>query len=229
MESRGLGQGRGLSFKYTDLQLNALEATLSAPRLATYLARTQANRAEAVRLYEANTLLCEALYPVLQGVEIAARNCMHSVMKAGIGKDDWYRHVQLKVPERESVASAERKILRAGKAVTADRIVSELSFGFWVALCCRHYAAQLWVPHLNRAFAHARLGHKDAHERLNEIRSLRNRVAHHECILGRNLERDYREILEAIGWICPDTSLWIQETNRFEEAFEGHYRRRCAP
>jgi hypothetical protein len=225
----GLGQGQSRTFVYSEAQMQALQVTLSAPRLGTYLSHAQGDMREAVRLYEANTILSEALYSVLQGFEVAARNSMHSAMKRGTGHDAWYNRVTLKDPEMESVESAERKIVRAGKTISPDRVVSELSFGFWVALCARHYASALWLPYLNKAFPHASLGHKAAHQRLNSIRLLRNRVAHHECILSRNLENEYRDILEATAWICTDTAMWVRETNRFEVAFMQHSKRPLQP
>jgi hypothetical protein len=178
---------------------------------------------QAIQLYERNTELSEALYAVLQGLEVALRNSIHSVMTAHHGRDDWYDHVVLRDVERGRIADARVMIQQSGKPVTSGKMVAELTFGFWVALTAKDYATSLWIPYLHRAFPQKRLAHGVVHRRLNNIRKLRNRVAHHECILDRNLENDYVEIVETIGWICKDTALWVRETTRFEKAFQAIY------
>ncbi|WP_420612529.1 hypothetical protein [Candidatus Spongiisocius sp.] len=40
---------------------------------------------------------------------------------------------------------------------------------------------------------------------MQRLHFLRNRIAHHEPIYRRNLARDYRQLLEVVGWICSDS------------------------
>ena len=72
---------------------------------------------------------------------------------------------------------------------------------------------------MHRAFPKGSLAHKSIHRRLDDIRLLRNRVAHHEYILNRDLGDDYVKLLEVVGWICPETRQWLRETTRFEQRF----------
>jgi len=206
-------------FTYSESQLIQLKRGLSLDRFAFYLESSGGDDLSAVRLYEENTALSESLYGVLQGFEIVLRNSMHETLVRGIGQPDWYSHVDLEEPEMETVKKTKDKIKKKGYAVTSSRVVSELTFGFWSSLAARHYAARLWLPHLHKAFPYKQIGHKVAHKRLDSIRYLRNKVAHHECILRYDLEREYKEIIEACGWICPDTTMWIRETTRFETAY----------
>jgi Abi-like protein len=212
-------------FVYTPEQLGALELTLSTERLDTYRRRSEGDTERAIHLYEMNTALSEALYGVLQGFEISLRNSMNSVMTAETGQNDWYDHTPLRAPEVEQVRKAKESILQNGKPITPGRIVAELTFGFWVALVTKHYLHQLYIPHLHRAFRGKSIGRKVAHERLDKIRSLRNQVAHHQCILQRDLEGDYVKILQGLAWICPETAKWVRETTRFEQCFRERYNR----
>ena len=211
---------------YSDTRMNALALTLSTERIGTYLKNAKGDPCEAIRLYEQNTALSESLYSVLQGLEVSVRNAMHRTLAEGFGRFDWYKVVKLSTSESERVQDAMDTIARNNKTLTPDRMVSELTFGFWVAILTKHYAPELWIPHLHRAFPHKALGHQTVHQRLNKIRFLRNRVAHHECILNRDLESDYCEIIEALGWICPETSAWIRETTRFEKSFQELFGRK---
>jgi hypothetical protein len=67
-------------FEYTPTNLTELERTLSRDRLAPYLTYVGGNQDRAIRLYEQNTALAEALYGILQGLEIALRNAIHEQM-----------------------------------------------------------------------------------------------------------------------------------------------------
>ena len=58
------------AFEYSSEKLSELEKTLSADRLKAYAASVGGNTELAARLYEQNALLAEALYGVLQGLEV---------------------------------------------------------------------------------------------------------------------------------------------------------------
>ncbi len=56
---------------------------------------------------------------------------------------------------------------------------------------------------------------------LERIRKLRNRVAHHEVIIGRNLLDDYATIFQYLNGICPDTAKWIKYRSTFVETYKS--------
>ena len=205
-----------LTFRYTPEQIAALELTISPERLSTYVAMAGGDKALAILFYERNIILSEALYGVLQRLEVAVRNAFHDTLTAGLGRRDWYDHAPLFDPELAAVAKAKQKLSQNGKPWTPGRIVAELSFGFWAALTHKGYARRLWDPHLHKAFPHRRMNHKMAFARLDSLRKLRNRVAHHEPITSRNLQQDLTDIIETIGWICPTAALWVEQTNTLQ-------------
>jgi hypothetical protein len=65
----------------------------------------------AIRLYERNTKLSEALYGVVQGLEVLLRNSIHRKMTAHIGREDWYEHVSFLDSEREQIEIAKKASL----------------------------------------------------------------------------------------------------------------------
>lgn len=204
---------------YSQTRLEALTRAISIDRISTYLRFSGGDLPRAIQLYERNTLLSETLYSVLQGLEVTVRNSMHNALTGAFGSD-WYDQAPLGENERSRIREARRTIARNKKVETPGRIVSELTFGFWVSMTSRRYAASLWIPYLHRAFPNKRLSHKLAHNRLNQIRLLRNRIAHHECILGRDLDLDYVEIVDALDRVCPETAHWIRHSTRFEETLQ---------
>jgi hypothetical protein len=210
-------QGR---FEYTDEAVKAIEKSLSPERLAKYISAAQGNKKRAIQLYERNTALSEALYGVIQGLEIALRNALHNTLRKELGLDDWYDYAGLEEKEIESVQKAKDSLTNWGKTATPGRVIAELTLGFWVQLTSKKYEKALWVKYLYRAFP-IKLNRKVLFQRLDNIKRLRNRIAHHEPIFSRNLRQDYIEIIETIKWICLTTSEWVERTNCFEERFNA--------
>ncbi|HET6841774.1 MAG TPA: Abi family protein [Candidatus Angelobacter sp.] len=206
-------------FEYTDEVLTIFEKFLSPERLAAYYALARGDKWVAIHLYERNTEISEALYGVLQGLEVALRNAIHNVLTKGLGAPDWYDKIHLQNSELEALRQARSKIAERMVEETPGRIVAELTFAFWVRLLAWPYEKSLWVPHLRRIFPMRFTNPSVIHGRLVELKTLRNRIAHHERILGRDLEKDYAALLETIGWVSPDVREWVRETNCFEERF----------
>lgn len=169
-------------------------------------------------IYERNTALSESLYGVTQATEIALRNALHRVLSAGYGTM-WFDLVTLEVPQSDKIASAKEEIRRNRRILTPGAIVAELGLGFWTALIAGRYEKHLWVPHLHKAFPHAALSRSDIFEKLEKLRTLRNRIAHHEPIVKLDLPRLYSEAVEALRWVCPTSADWVRSTNSFNERF----------
>jgi hypothetical protein len=228
-----------IPFSYQTDEIDALERSLSVERLGGYVRSAQGDRGLAIRLYERNTRLSESLYGVVQGLEICLRNALHRVLSSAYGAD-WYGHMtMLSYPLPQKIAAAQDSIIRQGKLLTPGRVVAELSFGFWTALVGPKYEKRLWVPHLHKAFPNAlrpvsadalprkkpaMLDRSGIASRLEGVRQLRNRIAHHEPILHFKLDSQYRWILEATGWICRVTAAWIGATSSFQERYAAPLR-----
>jgi|SRR5271166_3866353 len=213
-----------IDFAYSPEELEGLKRALSQERLGSYLALSDNNLREAIRLYERNTSLSEALYGLLQGLEVALRNAMHRELSLGLAQEDWYNSVTWQLAQREQIDNAKDGLQKKAKPIVPGGMVAELTFGFWVGLTGPKYSVDLWERHLYKSFPNAKLGRKQLNKRLESIRLLRNRVAHHEPILSRDLEKDAGRILETIGWISKDTERWIRQTNCFYERFNAKRR-----
>jgi len=68
----------------------------------------------------------------------------------------------------------------------------------------------LWVPALINAFPHFQGRRGDLHKSLEELRRLRNRIAHHEALVNRDLATDHWTVLEILGYIEPDAKEWLK-------------------
>jgi hypothetical protein len=205
-------------FQYTDEELVTLDKCLSGQRLAGYYIHARSDKWVGIRLYERNTEISEALYGVLGALEITLRNAIHDLLTQQIGTAEWYDRIALSAQDKACINEAKRAIADAREVLDAGRVVAKLSFHFWVRLTSSDYERQLWLTYLSRIFpkqfAHNR-GY--VHARLMDLKTLRNRIAHHERITcgKRNPESDYASILGTIGWISPTARAWVESTNCF--------------
>lgn len=76
----------------------------------------------------------------------------------------------------------------------------------------REFYEPLWEDYAEKAFPHlGGLAIEDVDSTAMKIRELRNRIAHHEPLIRRNLSEDYAAILRLLGWICPETREWVRK------------------
>lgn len=192
-----------LEFTYDPVSLETLIKYISLDRLATYFVMAKGNPVGAIRLYERNTELSEALYGVIQGLEVTSRNAVHNTLTATHGPA-WYEKINLQESEGLALSDAKRNIANRGEEVTSGRIVAELNFGFWVRLFSAGYDRTLWGPSFRRILP-MKLDRRMVYERLKDVKTLRNRIAHHIRIIGRKkpVAEHYREVIETIGWFSP--------------------------
>ena len=217
--------------------LGALEAAFSPQRLRTYR-RVTADRAKALDLYVWNTAMSAAFYGPLQVLEVVLRNAMHERL-AGCYGAAWYDEpaAGLDAKSRARIAAAKSDVARNGHGPHPHRLVSALSFGFWVSLLGEggyldadghrraDFETTLWRPALRRAFPHRTvLSRGQAYEPLNDLRKLRNRIAHHEPIFDRSLLDEHQRILDVTGWISPEARTWIERHSRVPELLDASHR-----
>ena len=120
---------------------------------------------------------------------------------------------------------AKEILTKEGKPLDAGRVVAELSFGFWTGLTGPKYDV-LWRNHLVKIFPRRPVQRAHVQTRLNSIRKLRNRVAHHEPILSRPLQRDINQIFDIISWMSPVTARWVRRYFSASVSVSGEQRSR---
>ena len=199
----------------------ALEASISRERLGRYLAASEGRLDLALSLYEHNSRISEAFYSPLQSLEICFRNRLCAQLVARYGPD-WPTNGR--PPLAADAKTAIEAILSGFQGATPrlGDIVARLHFGFWVGLLGKRYDQTLWREALHKAFrAGASVRRVAVHSRFNALRRFRNRIAHHEPIFDRDVFCIHAEIIEAIGWMCPDTAAWTLHLSHVHEASRG--------
>lgn len=84
-----------LGFQYDNKNLLTIEKYISPERLAAYVAYARGDKWVAIRLYERNTEVSEAIYGVIQALEITLRNAIHYTLSGQLGGPEWYERFRL--------------------------------------------------------------------------------------------------------------------------------------
>jgi hypothetical protein len=169
-------------YSYSEQQIASLERARSPVRLQRYITLAGGDRVLALRLHIWNANLGDSLHLPLQVFELLFRNALNDQLARRFG-DDWYdRRFNLSETRTLStIQAAKDSLTNQGRAVTPSAVIAQFTFGFWVTLLTRRYETRFWVPVIWRAFPYANsLQRQVAHDAVDAIRHLRNRIAHHE-------------------------------------------------
>mgnify|MGYP000846570720 FL=1 len=197
-----------------------LTRLLNSDRLTTYLRACQGDQDRALRLYVWNIEVASAFWGSFNVLEVALRNVIHAELSALAGRDDWWNaQIGLHQFEQSRVADAIGAARQAkGAAALPGHVVAELSLGFWTGLLANGYHQRLWVPALHAAFPHLVGRRRELHRKLESLRKLRNRIAHHEPVFARNLTADHERLLGILGAISPVAVDWVKQNSRVPQA-----------
>ena len=203
-------------------EIYILSGAFSSQRLEKYINLYNGDVTKVAAHYKANIALSESLYTSLSVFEVTLRNALSKELERMMGRKDWYS-VFPSNPALKSLTSevtvAIRHISQRGEMVSPDKIIAELTFGFWVTLLNSEYELSLWKS-LRLAFPH--MPKKDRKRKnvsspCNALRKLRNRVFHHESICW---DLDYitdihNRLVIVLGWINTDMPSWLDEVDHF--------------
>jgi hypothetical protein len=201
-------------------EIARIEAALSAERFATYLRAAGRDRDRAVRLYLWNIDLATTLYFPLQITEVVSRNAIHLRLSLLFGKywpTSTAFHATLNAQGKKTLMKAHRRA--GGFAAPVGKIIAELPFDFWAGLTNPRHERDIWQSGASAVFRAApnNSTRADIHDRLYPLKSLRNRIGHHEPLIGYDSSTLYGEMLIIIRWSCPTTADWVRSHCRLHD------------
>ena len=211
-----------------------MKAALSAARISTYevaadiidpaTAAPDPTRTQALELYAWNALVSSALLMPLHVCEVVVRNAVSEALETKYGANwPWSSSFERSLTDPPVGYNPRRDLRSARKRVsTTGKVIPELKFVFWQKLFTARHDKRLWDGYLPAVLpnigAGAALTVAQARERvyndLEQIRKLRNRIAHHEPIIARNLQGDFQRIEELIQFRCHDTAGWMRNNQQ---------------
>ena len=197
----------------------------SQPRLIPYVNAARLDGTHAVDRYQWNLQASEAFHPALSCLEISLRNALQVKLHGLYGRADWWVAAPLRKVDDDKIRRVQADVrIRKGAKASADDIIAELSFGFWVSLLNRTYDRRFWVPALHGAFPHYQGNRRALYDNFDAMRLLRNRIMHHEPIHHRHLEADHAKIYRLLGYMAPDAVVWLKRFDRVPVVLAGRPR-----
>lgn len=164
------------------------EKAFSPARLNRYLIACQGNRTRALTLYRHNVKLCQKFYGILNVFEVVLRNAINLHYQKHFNDEDWILHqcgengMLATAPQRAEILRNAADLQRHHR-YSNDRLVSSVTFGFWTYLFNR-LPFRGGGNSLLRIFPNRTpgLAQRPIFNELQQIKSFRNRIAHHEAI-----------------------------------------------
>lgn len=196
-------------------ETTAILGAISVDRFNTYLAAAGYDQERALELYLWNARLGEAFHTPIQAAEVALRNRINLALSS-VYTPNWWECSNL-----WSILDDERKgdlsvvlqrIRNRELELYTGQVVAGLSFGFWVGILDGRYNPPIWGGQLRRAFPSLPRGRsrKSLHTTVRHVATLRNRISHHEPLIGRDSLADFSNLMALIEWICPEKAIWIR-------------------
>ena len=122
---------------------------------------------------------------------------------------------------KNDVDKAIAQITKRKEKVTTDKIIAELTFGFWVALLNSQYERVLW-KYLRKAFPYMpkrMRQRKNLSAPCNALRQLRNRIFHQEAICWdlHYVSQLHDNLVKVLSWMNADIASWLASIDPFED------------
>lgn len=170
------------------MKFTEYEIAFSKARLNRYLVACGDNHSKALSLYRHNIKLCQKFYGILNVFEIVLRNAIDQHYQKHFSDSDWIKNqckrggMLERAPQRAEVIRTIEMLERQDK-YSNDRLVSSVTFGFWTYLFNR-IPFRLGGMNLLKIFPNrtSGLAQRPIYNELQDIKTFRNRIAHHEAI-----------------------------------------------
>lgn len=184
-------------------QYESIENALSQIRLQSYAGITYD---ETINNYLNNIEVCRSFYPLLHFFEVSLRNAIDKSFTDYVKGKEWFDILPMDSKSIQKIIDAKKSIKLHNHLVTHDRIVAELSLGFWTSFFSKRFSQYQYQGYmLKKSFPNCPKYYRTAkimQKRFENFRILRNRISHCEQINNfQNLLTLRAELLESIGWI----------------------------
>jgi hypothetical protein len=231
------------------LSLAAVYKALSRQRIEAYATPADRDEMDRVARYLWNIALASTLQGSVHAFEITLRNAIYNASAKLIDTHalrmpdipcwlDAQGSTLLYPQEAADVQRAKTWLSPDPRRRTPGHLIAKLGLGFRVQLTSRAYnelradGPRLWPRGLPLVFPFrwppgAKKGvpsHVDREmvfARLQRIREMRNRIAHHEPIWDRDVGGTYDVLLEVLGWMSPKMVAAVTVLDSFPAVLAG--------
>lgn len=213
----------------TEAEVLAVHEALSVARMETFknaVGNSTRRDAAALDLYAWNAQVSSALLMPLHVCEVVIRNAVSEALETVYGQRwPWSPGFERSLPSPYRGYNARRDLQSARRAApTTGKVIPELKFVFWQKMFTSRYDRRIWAaqraslfPNLDSSTSVA-VFRGTVYDSLDQVRALRNRVAHHEPVFSRNLADDLQVITELVRFRSGPTAQWMASYEKATEA-----------
>ena len=181
--------------------IKAVTDALSTARMGTFetaVGISGNSDPRALALYSWNARVSAAFLAPLHICEVVLRNAVSDAIEVVYGpRWPWQIGFEQSLPAPRTGYNPQRDLQNARSRVsTTGKVIPELKFVFWQKMFTSRHDLRLWnalllrvLPNLDAARSVSVL-RQELYNELEEVRTLRNRIAHHEPIFSRSLGDD---------------------------------------
>lgn len=173
--------------------------------------------------YRKNLLLSKNAYIPLSILEIALRNALNDHFSTVISPN-WHQNPFLTPGARTKITDAITLLKNRKEAITKEKIIAELNFGFWVNLFQKPYQNHLRTKDLQHIFPNMPskeimiLTREIIYKKLDHIRGFRNRIFHYEKVINKDHYNAIdEEIYFILGMFDRELSAFARLTNEMND------------
>lgn len=202
-------------------QYDNIENALTQIRLLPY---TGKNKEDTINNYLNNIEVCRSFYPLLHFFEVSLRNAIDKALTDYVNGKEWFDILPMDSKSIQKINDAKKTIKLHNHVVTHDRIVAELSLGFWTSFVSKKFSQYPYQAYmLKNAFPNCPKYMRTAkimQKRFEDFRILRNRISHCERINHfQNLNTLQIELLESINWIESEVGNLATKMDNVQNSF----------
>ncbi len=142
--------------------------------------------------YESNLLFSKDAYIPLCMLEVALRNSIDKLLSGKVG-ENWHEDTDFITNDsQQKIAQAKELLFKRRENISKQKIIAELSLGFWVNLFKKPYDKKLRINDLKKVFPNMPpreekfISREIIYKELDHIRNFRNRVFHYEKVINKD-------------------------------------------
>lgn len=166
--------------------------------------------------------MTSAAYELIAHVEVFLRNAIDRALAQR------YRDAECGIPwllrEPPLDADAMRRVtevrdrLRAQQRESRHQIIAGLSFGFWSGMLGAKYEEE-WRQSLRHAFPGGDGTRKRASVLVEAVRKFRNRLAHHDSVLGLDIPFEVQRVHALAALLGSEPAAWLRAADRTPDVY----------
>jgi hypothetical protein len=171
--------------------------------------------------YRENLTFSKQSYIPLSILEVSLRNAIDQHLSIKVGAEWYLDNSFLTKDSKEKVDQAIALLSKRREPITKQKIIAELSLGFWVNLFKKPYDKKLRINDLVKIFPNLPprnilfVNRELLYKKLDHIRNFRNRVFHYEKVVNKNsYTAVFNDIDTVLGYFDEEINEFTKKANQ---------------